>query len=185
MAQDDDVFVVGVKLTRAQLVAMLDEVRGNLDFEIKIKMAKKWLGNVLAALPPKVNPQIDRMVERDVIRPPRGKSGPSGPYQPRPGTAPYAIMEVIKHGPVDGPQAMKQRLASKFLAKAVNTSFYQLRDRGWLKKLPDGRYDLGPNAPPRAKPKPKPRPATKKKPAKPSTPKVVAESKANGAGAQA
>jgi hypothetical protein len=181
MAQDDDVFVVGVKLNRAQLVAMLDEVHGNLDFDIKIKMAKRWLGSVLAALPPKVNPQIDRMVEREADPP---RPGPGGPYQPRPGTAPHAIMQILTRGPVNGATALAQQLTSRFHERAVNTSFYQLRDRGWVKKLSDGRYGLGPKAPKPAKPKPKPA-AKKKKTLKPSTPKVVAESKANGAGAQA
>jgi hypothetical protein len=186
MAQDDDVFVVGVKLTRPQLAAMLDEVSGQLDFELKIKVSKKQLGNVLAALPPKVNPQIDRLVERDfALLPKLGRPLGGDDYRPTPGTAPYAIMEVMNRGPVPGAAAVANQLAGRFHERAVNTSFYQLRDRGWLKKLPDGRYGLGPKAPQPAKPKPNPKPAAKKKPAKPSTPKVVAESKANGAGAEA
>ena len=83
------------------------------------------------------------------------------------------------------------KLLSKLEPRSVSTSFYHLRDRGWLKKMPDGVYDLGPNAPPRskakAKPKANPKPAAKKKTSKPKVlPAFLPErSSANGKGDEA
>ncbi len=117
-------------------------------FQVTIVVPAEKLGAVLSALPPKLQPQISRLVERGVAKP-RGKynktRGKNGEYHPAPSTTGDALLRWLKaREQPQYPTTMKESLCKggKHKPQGVSSALTRLVHFKLVKREPDGRYGV-------------------------------------------
>jgi hypothetical protein len=112
-------------------------------FQVIITVPANKLGELLSALPPKVQPQINRLVERESKpRGPYKARGPNGEYQPASGTTGEALLKYLQKAGPKFPIEMKVALKNKHHAQAVSSALGRLINFKLVKQNPDGRYGV-------------------------------------------
>jgi hypothetical protein len=122
-------------------------------FQVTIVVSADKLGALLSALPPKLQPQISRLVERGEGKP-RGKwartRSPDGEYQPAKGTTGDDLLRYLKAAGPAAPAMMKQALTYKnkytknrvHKPQGVASALGRLVKFGLVKRNDDGTYGV-------------------------------------------
>jgi len=110
-------------------------------FQVTVTVPASKLGGLLSTLPPKLNPQIARLEQREPGVP-RGKwkktRDANGQYQPAPGTTGAALFKLLKKTPLR-PAEMKAKLP-KHAPAAVSSALGRLLHFKVAKRNADGSY---------------------------------------------
>jgi hypothetical protein len=113
-------------------------------FQVTIVVPAEKLGALLSALPPKLQPQISRLVERG---PPRGKynaRGENGEYQPAKGTTGEALLKLLQRSGPRRPKEIRDVLCKteRHKPQGVSSALGRLVHFKLVRRFPNGTYGV-------------------------------------------